>query len=596
MTRSMNPLKAFVYCAAGVPVVSTADREPRRARPTSSRSPTGATSSSPPSRPSWPPAGASASRPRPRGSSAATPGRSASTTSSASWTAPEPTWRGWPDGDRSRHGALGRRWRACSDPRGRPDRSPCAGGAPRGRCRSCSARSASALPASGSRGRTDVWRAMSRACARSWPSSSTSSCGVRRAAARATVAAHVPEGATVIVVSRGDQELVELPARTGWHFPQTDGNIWAGYHPETSADAVRELEELHARGADYFLLPGTSAWWLEHYEGLREHLDGYLRVTEPHEGCVLFDARARRPARRERRSERTRPWLSDASGVASPCWRWRRPRRSRPAAASVAAVPTRSRRSRRCRSRCRSRSGATDGPSSRTRCGPTARPSTPSGSRARAPRPSDDGSCPAGAGRPTTSVGSAGNPLALPTEPDEHNVYVVAVDGRGVVHVAGNMHNVPVRWVRSRRPGSITQWTAEGRPRRRLGDLSAVRAGPGGRLLFFYRSGASGEGDLMLRRWDPAARAWSRPTTVIDGRSAGESAYPQRIAVDRDGTLHLMYTWRATPMPRPRATSATRARPTTDAAGRRARAPRCRCRSPVARRRWCSTPRRPAAG
>src|SRR5262249_18274935 len=37
---------------------------------------------------------------------------------------------------------------------------------------------------------------------------------------RAVVDATVPPGAKVLVVSRGDDELLELDGRDGWHFPQ----------------------------------------------------------------------------------------------------------------------------------------------------------------------------------------------------------------------------------------------------------------------------------------------------------------------------------------------------------------------------------------
>ena len=143
-----------------------------------------------------------------------------------------------------------------------------------------------------------------------------------------------------------------------------------------------------------------------------------------------------------------------------------------------------------------------------------------------------------------------GNPLALPTRLDEHNVYAVAVDDRGYVHVAGNMHGDPIRWVRSLRPGDITRWTPRGMP---AGEPTTtyprfVRT-RSGELLFFFRSGDSGDGDLALRRWYGRERRWGRTTTVIDGRSSGESPYPQHIATDRRRRVHVMYTWRARPDP-----------------------------------------------
>ena len=41
-----------------------------------------------------------------------------------------------------------------------------------------------------------------------------------------------------------------------------------------------------------------------------------------------------------------------------------------------------------------------------------------------------------------------GDPLATPTAEDNHTVYALGVDAEGEVHVAGNMHNDPLRYVR----------------------------------------------------------------------------------------------------------------------------------------------------
>lgn len=105
---------------------------------------------------------------------------------------------------------------------------------------------------------------------------------------RTMVDESVPEGATVLVISRGDDEALELGSRTAWHFPQDPDGTYAGSYPEGSAEAVAHLEELRARGAQYLLVPSTSAWWLDHYEGFAKHLqDRYQRLAERDE-CALY--------------------------------------------------------------------------------------------------------------------------------------------------------------------------------------------------------------------------------------------------------------------------------------------------------------------
>jgi hypothetical protein len=105
---------------------------------------------------------------------------------------------------------------------------------------------------------------------------------------RSTVEATLPAGATVIVVSRGDSDLLKLEGRHGWHYPQTDAGVYAGYYPADSAGAIAHLEELKARGAQYLLFPSTAFWWFDHYPGFRQHLDRSYHTVLEDATCVIF--------------------------------------------------------------------------------------------------------------------------------------------------------------------------------------------------------------------------------------------------------------------------------------------------------------------
>jgi glycosyltransferase involved in cell wall biosynthesis len=106
---------------------------------------------------------------------------------------------------------------------------------------------------------------------------------------QAFVEASVPRGATIAMVSRGDEELVALDGRAGWHFPQVEGGVYAGHHPDDSDAAIDHLEELRARGATHLVIPATSAWWLEHYEAFRRHLETrYVALEADPETCVAY--------------------------------------------------------------------------------------------------------------------------------------------------------------------------------------------------------------------------------------------------------------------------------------------------------------------
>jgi hypothetical protein len=108
---------------------------------------------------------------------------------------------------------------------------------------------------------------------------------------RALVTETLPEGSNVAVVSKGDEALLDLPGRVGWHFPQDRNGVWAGYYPEDSEAAVEQIEELRRRGAQFVLFPVTSFWWLEHYAGLARHLEREYRLAATGELCTIYDLR-----------------------------------------------------------------------------------------------------------------------------------------------------------------------------------------------------------------------------------------------------------------------------------------------------------------
>jgi hypothetical protein len=105
----------------------------------------------------------------------------------------------------------------------------------------------------------------------------------------------LPAKATVTVISRGDDRLLNLGGRRAWHFPGNEKGEYAGHHPADGADAVAHLESQRAKGAQYLLLPATANWWLEHYKDFRRHLETrYTAVCVRPETCIIFDVRRQR--------------------------------------------------------------------------------------------------------------------------------------------------------------------------------------------------------------------------------------------------------------------------------------------------------------
>jgi hypothetical protein len=106
---------------------------------------------------------------------------------------------------------------------------------------------------------------------------------------RSVIAATTPSDSTVLVVSRGDDLLVDLEDRRGWHFPQESDGTYAGYYPADSEEAIGHLDDLVESGADYLVLPRTAFWWPDHYAELARHLAAHFRlVVRLDETCLIY--------------------------------------------------------------------------------------------------------------------------------------------------------------------------------------------------------------------------------------------------------------------------------------------------------------------
>jgi GT2 family glycosyltransferase len=107
------------------------------------------------------------------------------------------------------------------------------------------------------------------------------------AAVREQVERAVPEGASVLLVSRGDSELLRLGDREAAHFPAAADGRYLGHHPVDDAEAVELLEAARRRGADYLVVPAAESWWLGHYRGLAVRLEESASA-ERHETCTIY--------------------------------------------------------------------------------------------------------------------------------------------------------------------------------------------------------------------------------------------------------------------------------------------------------------------
>ena len=98
----------------------------------------------------------------------------------------------------------------------------------------------------------------------------------------------VPPTATTVVVTRGDEELVQLGERPAWHFPRLPDGQYSGEYPADGPAAVSHLEELRAEGAAYLVLPNTAFWWLDFYEELGTHLEEHCEEVVSNADCRIY--------------------------------------------------------------------------------------------------------------------------------------------------------------------------------------------------------------------------------------------------------------------------------------------------------------------
>ncbi|PRY97787.1 putative BNR repeat neuraminidase [Marinilabilia salmonicolor] len=131
---------------------------------------------------------------------------------------------------------------------------------------------------------------------------------------------------------------------------------------------------------------------------------------------------------------------------------------------------------------------------------------------------------------------------------DAHNVISMMVDTDGYLHLAWDHHNSALKYCRSIEPGGL-EFT-EVKPM--VGSLEQNGVTypefyilPNGDLLFAYRYGGSGGGNLVLNRYNTQEKKWVRlHDNLIDGE--GERNAYWQMCVGGDGSLHLSWVWRET--------------------------------------------------
>jgi len=128
---------------------------------------------------------------------------------------------------------------------------------------------------------------------------------------------------------------------------------------------------------------------------------------------------------------------------------------------------------------------------------------------------------------------------------DAHNTISLAVDAKGYVHISFDHHDTRLRYAKSKEPfglelGAEQNMTGNQELKVTYPEFHDL---PNGKLIFCYRSGASGRGNMVINSYDAATGKWTQlQNNLLNGEDL-RSAYWQ-MCVDYKGYIHLSWVWR----------------------------------------------------
>lgn len=127
---------------------------------------------------------------------------------------------------------------------------------------------------------------------------------------------------------------------------------------------------------------------------------------------------------------------------------------------------------------------------------------------------------------------------------DAHNSISIAVDADGFLHVSWDQHDTRLRYAKGKTPFSLEL----GEERSMTGNNETKVTYPefhnlsNGKLLFCYRSGASGRGNMVVKSYDVKTQKWTPlQHNLINGENQ-RSAHWQ-MCVGKKG-IYMSWVWR----------------------------------------------------
>lgn len=128
---------------------------------------------------------------------------------------------------------------------------------------------------------------------------------------------------------------------------------------------------------------------------------------------------------------------------------------------------------------------------------------------------------------------------------DAHNSISIMIDGNGYLHISWDHHGNPLRYSQSKFSEGLEltdEMTMTGYGEQNVTYPEFYQLGDGN-LIFVYRDGASGRGNLVMSYYDTKNKTWSKLNDNLIEGEGQRNAYWQ-MSIGSDGAMHLSWVWR----------------------------------------------------
>jgi len=135
---------------------------------------------------------------------------------------------------------------------------------------------------------------------------------------------------------------------------------------------------------------------------------------------------------------------------------------------------------------------------------------------------------------------------------DAHNSISLGIDRHGFLHISYDHHGNKLNYRRSQKPEDISEWSEllpmTGYNEERVTYPTFILPTEHTPLLMLYRDGNWKQGSAYIKYFDESLEQWfDYPSSILSGsedKPWTSNAYWNHPSINKNGVLHLSYTWR----------------------------------------------------